>query len=190
MSLKLLESLSPSRLPKLHLPKPHLPELYLPWRRSKFAVSGEVMSAQQSSTAQPSAAHLAATAEPAPDLAATASAAPPQSAASILPPRPSRSDLINLESSYGRTLFGPIPAGHRREFFHDKNNIWLWHEAWTAADGTAHEFTIRYEVRPTGVYKKLGAGQYVQLEGAELENFRRAAHAYLDLIKTNLYHKS
>lgn len=185
MSLKLLESLSPSRLPKLHLPKPHLPELYFPWRRSKFAVSGEVMSAQQSSTAQPSAAQLAA-----PDLAATASAASPQSAASILPPRPSRSDLINLESSYGRTLFGPIPAGHRREFFHDKNNIWLWHEAWTAADGTAHEFTIRYEVRPTGVYKKLGAGQYVQLEGAELENFRRAAHAYLDLIKTNLYHKS
>ena len=26
-------------------------------------------------------------------------------------------DLINAESAIGRTLFGPIPAGHQREFF-------------------------------------------------------------------------
>ena len=107
-----------------------------------------------------------------------------------LPVHPSRDELINAESSYGRTLFGPIPAGHRREFFHDKNNIWIWHESWADTAGHPQQFTIRYEVRPTGVYKKLGAGQYLQLEGAELENFRRAAHAYLDLVKTNLYHKS
>lgn len=102
--------------------------------------------------------------------------------------RPSRAELINAESSLGRTLFGPIPAGHRREFFHDRANIWIWHEGWTEPNREPHQMTIRYEVRPTGIFKKLSAGSYVALEGNELENFRRAAHAYLYLIKRNLYH--
>lgn len=102
--------------------------------------------------------------------------------------RPTRAELINAESSLGRTLFGPIPAGHRREFFHDHENIWLWHEAWTEPNRETRQMTIRYEVRPTGVFKKLSAGSYVALEGNELENFRQAAHAYLYLIKRNLYH--
>lgn len=152
-----------NNLPSLHLPKPHLPELYLPKRRSRQKTS--VASNQASSNPEPP-------------------------VAVALPVRPSHSDLINAESNYGRTLFGPIPLGHRREFFHDKQNVWIWHESWTDEAGQPQEFTIRYEVRPTGVYKKLSAGQYIQLEGAELENFRHAAHAYLDLIKANLYHRS
>ena len=107
---------------------------------------------------------------------------------SIFSRRPTRAELINAESSLGRTLFGPIPAGHRREFFHDRENVWLWHEAWVEPNREARQMTIRYEVRPTGVFKKLSAGSYVALEGNELENFRRAAHAYLYLIKRNLYH--
>lgn len=102
--------------------------------------------------------------------------------------RPTRAELINAESSLGRTLFGSIPAGHRREFFHDRENVWIWYERWTEANRESRQITVRYEVRPTGVYKKLAAGKYVVLEGAELENFRRAAHAYLYLIKRNLYH--
>ncbi len=100
----------------------------------------------------------------------------------------SRTELINAESSLGRTLFGPIPAGHRREFFHDRGNVWIWHESWIETSRQSHQVTIRYEVRPTGVYKKLAAGNYVELVGNELENFRYAAHAYLHLIKHNLYH--
>lgn len=102
--------------------------------------------------------------------------------------RPTRAELINAESCLGRTLFGPIPAGHRREFFHDRGNVWIWYEGWTEPGREPHQITIRYEVRPTGVYKKLAAGNYVELAGGELENFRRAAHAYLYLIKRNLYH--
>lgn len=102
--------------------------------------------------------------------------------------RPTRAELINAESSFGRTLFGPIPAGHRREFFHDRDNVWIWYESWTGVNREAHQLTVRYEVRPTGVYKKLAAGNYATLEGSELENFRQAAHAYLYLIKRNLYH--
>lgn len=96
-------------------------------------------------------------------------------------------DLINAESELGRTLFGPIPAGHRREFFVAKKNVWIWHESWTNQLGKLQEMTIRYEVRPNGVYKRPTDGKYTRLEGAELENFRRAAHSYLNLVKSKLY---
>lgn len=95
-------------------------------------------------------------------------------------------ELINAESSLGRTLFGPIPAGHRREFFNHKKNVWIWHESWYE-NGTNHITTIRYEVRPSGVFKRIGRGKYQQLKGHELDNFRRATHAYLRLIKQKLY---
>lgn len=101
--------------------------------------------------------------------------------------KPTRADLINAESRLGSQLFGAIPEGHRREFFHDKKNIWIWHEDWV--DEMAHErqMTIRYEVRTSGVYKKVAAGKYFKLEGEELENFRKATHAYLYVIKKYLY---
>ena len=97
-------------------------------------------------------------------------------------------DLINAESELGRTLFGPIPAGHQREFFTSKKNVWFWHENWIDQTGLPHEMTIRYEVRPTGVYKRFNnACEYQKIEGAELDNFRKAAASYLSLIKTKLY---
>lgn len=101
--------------------------------------------------------------------------------------RPSRDDLINAESRLGSTIFGQIPAGHRREFFHDKNNVWIWHEDWLDHEDNLHQMTVRYEVRPSGVYKKISAGKYIQLMGAELENFCQATHVYLYLIKQKLY---
>jgi len=101
--------------------------------------------------------------------------------------KPTRADLINAESRLGSQLFGAIPAGHRREFFHDQKNIWIWHEDWIDAAEHEHEMTIRYEVRTSGVYKKVSAGKYFKLEGDELENFRKATHAYLYIIKKYLY---
>lgn len=101
--------------------------------------------------------------------------------------RPSRAELINAESRLGSTIFGPVPAGHRREFFHDRENIWIWHESWVDADRHARQLTVRYEVRPSGVYKKLSAGKYFKIEGAELDNFRKATRAYLSLIKQHIY---
>ena len=99
----------------------------------------------------------------------------------------SLADLINAESALGRTLFGPVPVGHQREFFAARKNVWIWHENWTDQFGTLQEMTIRYEVRPAGVYKKSNGGNYKKIEGAELDNFRQAAKLYLELVKTKLY---
>lgn len=96
-------------------------------------------------------------------------------------------DLINAESELGRTLFGPIPAGHKREFFEHKKNVWIWHENWINELGQEQGITIRYEVRPDGVFKKAAGQNYQKIEGAELENFRTAAHSYLELVKSKLY---
>lgn len=103
--------------------------------------------------------------------------------------RMTRADLINAESRLGSTIFGPIPSGHRREFFHDRNNVWIWHEDWCDGQNNPHQMTVRYEVRTSGVYKKVSSGKYLKLEDEELENFRKATHAYLDVIKKNLYNQ-
>lgn len=99
----------------------------------------------------------------------------------------SYADLINAESALGRTLFGPVPVGHQREFFTSRRNVWIWHESWTDKFGALQAMTVRYEVRPTGVYKRANQGKYERIEGSELDNFRQAARAYLDLVKTKLY---
>lgn len=101
--------------------------------------------------------------------------------------KPTYEDLINAESALGRTLFGPIPEGHNREFFAAKKNVWIWHESWKDKFGAIQDMTVRYEVRPSGVFKRAGQGNYQKIEGEELKNFRRAAHSYLDLVKTKLY---
>ncbi|MDO4742288.1 MAG: hypothetical protein Q4A79_02860 [Candidatus Saccharibacteria bacterium] len=96
-------------------------------------------------------------------------------------------DLLNAESELGKTLFGPIPAGHQREFFEYKKNVWIWHESWIDANGVTQGATIRYEVRPNGVYKKAPGQQYTKIEGAELKNFCNAAQSYFELVKAKLY---
>ena len=96
-------------------------------------------------------------------------------------------DLINAESELGRTLFGPIPEGHQREFFEYRKNVWIWHENWVDNFGKLQQMTIRYEVHPTGVYKKSNGSNYKRIDGAELNNFRQATKTYLELVKTKLY---
>ena len=96
-------------------------------------------------------------------------------------------DLVNAESAIGRTIFGPIPSGHQREFFEYRKNVWIWHESFMDETGAIQDMTVRYEVRPEGVFKRLGQGSYDRIEGDELNNFRKAARMYLNLVKTKLY---
>ena len=96
-------------------------------------------------------------------------------------------DLLNAESEIGRTIFGPIPAGHQREFFKNKENVWIWYEKWTDSAGTPQDITIRYEVRPDGVFKKVPEQNYQKITGDELNNFVSATRAYYNLVKERLY---
>lgn len=101
--------------------------------------------------------------------------------------RLSYDDLINLESHLGGTLFGPIPAGHQREFFKHKDNVWIWYEKWHDHAGNLQEMTVRYEVQPAGVFMRASGENYKKLSGAELYNFCNATERYLKLVKTKLY---
>ena len=96
-------------------------------------------------------------------------------------------DLINAEAELGRTLFGPVPAGRQREFFKHRGDVWIWHESWTDELGQLQNITIRYEVRPDGVFKKIPGSPYAKIEGEELKNFCQSAKNYLELVKTKLY---
>lgn len=96
-------------------------------------------------------------------------------------------DLINAESELGRTIFGPIPSGHQREFFKNKGDNWVWHEVWIDAAGMPQSMTIRYEIRPSGVFKKVPDQDYQKIEGEELKNFVTAARLYYNLVKDKLY---
>ena len=75
-------------------------------------------------------------------------------------------ELVNAESEYGRTIFGPIPEGHRREFFMHRSNVWVWHESWKNKNGLAQDVTIRYEVRPDGFIKNHRAAPMNDWAGA------------------------
>lgn len=95
-------------------------------------------------------------------------------------------DLINAESRLGATLFGSIPAGHRREFFRYRHNIWIYHESWFE-NGKKVESTLTYEVKENGVFKCPLGDEYKKIRGEELENFKKAVRAYLKLVKSQLY---
>ena len=83
-------------------------------------------------------------------------------------------------ATMGGQLFGPIPAGHRREFFCLDENTWVWHEEWTDAKGKQHAVTTRYDIRPNGILKSQGNNSYQKVYGQELRNLYQAARLYRD----------
>ena len=97
-------------------------------------------------------------------------------------------DLIKLESEIGRTLFGPIPTGHSREFFCLDEDTWVWYEQWKDEMGRTKSHTIRYEVHPNGILKVQDGGtNYSFLEGTELKNLSLATKAYKERVARELY---
>jgi hypothetical protein len=77
----------------------------------------------------------------------------------ILPEDPTSAEAIirrNIKrevAKLGGNVFGPIPAGRRREFFSLDEHTWIWHEEWTDGQGQRQVRTTRYDVRPLGLYK-------------------------------------
>lgn len=96
--------------------------------------------------------------------------------------------LIQAESKIGRELFGPIPAGHRREFFCLDEHTWVWHEEWKDPEtGKRRHMTTRYEVHQNGVLKVQDSSQYRFIEGEELQNLFLSARLYYEGVMRGIY---
>lgn len=102
--------------------------------------------------------------------------------------RLTRRDLIRMESKIGSQLFGPVPNGHRREFFYLDNNTWIWHEEWLA-QGKRRELTTRYEIHPNGVLKVQDGQPYAVVEGEELRNLHMAVRLYFERTSRQIYQR-
>lgn len=100
----------------------------------------------------------------------------------------SERELLQLESEIGAKLFGPVPRGHRREFFCLDENTWIWYEEGpNAQTGEIEESTTRYEIQKKGILKVQGGSRYTYIEGAELDNFVLATRMYYEQVSRGIY---
>lgn len=100
-----------------------------------------------------------------------------------------RRQLIELESEIGRELFGPIPAGHRRDFFCLDARTWVWYEEWRDSDNKLKTSTTRYEVQSNGILKAQEGRTYKYIDGEELTNFAIAVRMYYEQCMREIYKK-
>lgn len=99
----------------------------------------------------------------------------------------SERELIQAESEIGRELFGPIPSGHRREFFCLDSTTCIWYEEYKTADGKTEALTTRYEIQGNKVLKVQGGSRYSYLDGQELSNVLAAIRLYYQRVMTTVY---
>jgi len=96
-------------------------------------------------------------------------------------------ELIEYESEIGRHLFGPIPKGHKREFFCLDEYTWVWYEEWQDEQKKTVSRTVRYEVHQRGILKVKDGGQYQYIDGEELKNFSLAVRLYYEQVARSIY---
>lgn len=95
--------------------------------------------------------------------------------------------LIRREAKIGGELFGPVPAGGRREFFCLDEHTWIWHEEWIDQNGQRQIRTTRYDIRPTGILKAQDGQAYQRVTKSEAVRLRDAVRTYNDRIRSELY---
>jgi len=99
-------------------------------------------------------------------------------------------ELLQLESEIGATLFGDVPAGHRREFFCLDERTWIWYEEFVNPKTKKLErMTIRYEVHENGILKVQEGARYSYIEGEELANLVAATKMYYEQVARNVYRR-
>jgi hypothetical protein len=97
-------------------------------------------------------------------------------------------ELLTLESEIGAQIFGPVPAGTRREFFCLDQHTWIWHEE-KLDKKNSESNTIRYEINEHGVLKVQEGARYTYLEGDELKNFSVAVRMYYEQVARRVYQR-
>lgn len=98
-------------------------------------------------------------------------------------------ELLSLESEVGSRLFGPVPKGHRREFFCLDERTWIWHEEWLDEKKKLATSTVRYEINEHGVLKVQEGARYNYLEGDELQNFAISIRMYYEQVAREVYRR-
>ena len=96
-------------------------------------------------------------------------------------------ELIELEAEIGGKLFGPIPAGHRREFFCLDEHTWVWHEEWIDENRQRQVASTRYEIHDNGILKAQDGKVYKFIEGTELRNLVLAIRLYYESVARGIY---
>lgn len=96
-------------------------------------------------------------------------------------------DLMRHEAKIGGELFGPVPNGHRREFFCLDRNTWVWHEEWTEENGNYRIMTTRYDIRPTGILKSQNGNHYQHVSLSEAQHLYQAIVMYNKRVRNEIY---
>jgi hypothetical protein len=97
-------------------------------------------------------------------------------------------DLIRLESKIGGRLFGPIPKGHRREFFCLDEHTWVWYEEIIdSKTGQRTSMTTRYEIRGNKIIKIQDGQPYRYTSLEESKNLLKAIEQYYQQISARIY---
>lgn len=87
-------------------------------------------------------------------------------------------EIIHYEAKLGGRLFGKIPPNHRREFFCLDEHTWVWYEETVDKNGKRQNTTVRYDVRPNGIFKVQENLVHRRLSDEELKNFYLAVKLY------------
>ncbi|MBP9812889.1 hypothetical protein KBC51_00400 [Candidatus Saccharibacteria bacterium] len=95
--------------------------------------------------------------------------------------------LIRREAEIGGKIFGPVPKGHRREFFCLDEHSWVWHEEWIDKSGIKQLRNTRYDVRPSGIVKVHNGRGYTAISPTEAKNLLEAVNIYCKKVKSELY---
>lgn len=97
-------------------------------------------------------------------------------------------DFIEMESKLGGQVFGPVPDGHRREFFCLDEHTWVWHESTIDTEtGETSSLTTRYEIRGDRIIKMQDGQPYRYASLGEADNLLNAARSYYSLISSQIY---
>lgn len=97
-------------------------------------------------------------------------------------------DLLRKEAKIGGEIFGPLPKGHRREFFCLDEHTWIWHEEYKdAKSGQLVVKTTRYNVRPSGIVKSQDNKHYQKVSDQEALRLQKAVKLYQKRVNHQLY---
>ena len=95
--------------------------------------------------------------------------------------------MLKREAAIGGSLFGPVPAGGRREFFCLDESTWIWHEEWIDESGQKQIRNTRYDLRPESILKAQNGQGYQMVGLEEARNLQAAVNLYVKRVNSELY---